>query len=67
VSQVLMNRFDRDDVLERRAAELAAVAYRVVLRTKTEGTWLDLELDLWRALSDTLKTSERNGPSADSR
>ena len=62
-----MNRFDRDDVLESCAAELAIAAYRVVLRTKTEENWLDLELDLWRALADTLKTSERNCPSADSR
>jgi hypothetical protein len=62
-----MNRFDRDDVLESCAAELAIAAYRVVLRTKTEETWLDLEWDLWRALADAVKTSERNCLSADSR
>ena len=31
-------------------------AYRVALRTRTGGTWLDLELDLWKALADTVKT-----------
>jgi hypothetical protein len=47
---------DRDALLETLAAELALAAYRVALRTRTEGTWLDLELDLWRALTDTAKT-----------
>ena len=43
-------------LLETCAAELALAAYRVALRTKTKGTWLDLELDLWGALADTVKT-----------
>jgi hypothetical protein len=47
---------DRDALLESFAAELTLTAYRVALRTRTEGTWLDLELDLWRALADTAKT-----------
>jgi len=38
------------------AAELTLAAYRVALETRTWGTWLDLELDLWRALADTVKT-----------
>ncbi|HEV3162598.1 MAG TPA: hypothetical protein VGZ22_01060 [Isosphaeraceae bacterium] len=46
----------RDVPLETFAAELAHAAYRVALRTRTRGTWLDLELDLWRALADTVKT-----------
>jgi short-subunit dehydrogenase len=33
-------------------AELALAAYLVALRAQTRGTWLDLELDLWRALAD---------------
>jgi hypothetical protein len=49
-------RADRDAALETLAAELALTAYRVALRTRTEGTWLDLELDLWRALTNTAKT-----------
>ena len=47
---------NRDALLETLAAELTLAAYRVALRTRTGGTWLDLELDLWRALADTVKT-----------
>jgi hypothetical protein len=45
--------------LETFAAELTLAAYRVALRTRTQGTWLDLELDLWKALAVTVKTSIR--------
>jgi len=47
---------NRDARLETLAAELTVAAYRVALRTRTRGTWLDLELDLWRALASTIKT-----------
>ena len=47
---------DRDTPLESLAAELTLAAYRVALRTRTEGTWLDLELDLWRELAIRVKT-----------
>ena len=47
---------NRDAPLETLAAELTFAAYRVALRTRTEATWLDLELDLWRTLADTAKT-----------
>jgi hypothetical protein len=50
---------NRDALLETFAAELTFAAYCVALRTRTRGTWLDLELDLWRALADTVKTWER--------
>jgi hypothetical protein len=40
--------------LETCAAELALAAYRVALRTRSQGNWLDLELELWRALTDAL-------------
>ena len=46
---------DRDALLDNFAAELTRVAYYVALRHGTAGTWLDLELDLWRALADTVK------------
>ena len=49
-------RVDRDAELESLAAELTLAAYRVALRTRTGGTWLDLEFDLWRALADTVET-----------
>jgi hypothetical protein len=52
-------RVDRDASLEGLAAELTLAAYRVALRTRTRGTWLDLELDLWRALADTTRAWER--------
>ena len=53
---------DRDTLLETLAAELTLAAYRVALRTRAEGTWLDLELDLWRALADTVETWGRELP-----
>ena len=34
-------------------AELTAVAYAVALRHGTGHSWLDLQLDLWKALDDT--------------
>jgi hypothetical protein len=52
----------RDALLEARAAELTLAAYRVALQTGTRGTGLDLQLDLWRTLADTLKTWERELP-----
>jgi hypothetical protein len=47
---------NRDELLECFAAELTAAAYRVALLAKTQATWLDLELDLWSALADTVTT-----------
>jgi hypothetical protein len=49
----------RDALLESFAAELTLTAYRVALRTTKRGAWLDLELNLWRALADTVKAWER--------
>lgn len=46
--------------LDALSAELAATAYRVALRTRAEGTWLDLELNLWKALSHTVQASRGN-------
>ena len=44
-----------DYLLETFAAELTDAAYPVALRHGTGDKWLDLELDLWRALADTIK------------
>ena len=55
-------RVNQDALLETFAAELTLAAYRVALRTGTQGSWLDLELDLWRALADTVKTWGRELP-----
>jgi len=56
---------NRDAQLESLSAELAQAAYRIALRTQARGTWLDLELDLWRALADTVRTWRGNCPKAD--
>jgi hypothetical protein len=53
---------NRDALLETFAAELALAAYRVALRTRTQGTWLDLEMDLWRELAESVKTWGRDLP-----
>jgi hypothetical protein len=55
---------NRDALLDTFAAELTFAAYRVALRTGRQGTWLDLQLDLWRALADTVKTWGRELPIA---
>ena len=41
--------------LEAFAAELTAAAYCVALRHGAGAKWLDLELDLWRVLTGTVK------------
>jgi hypothetical protein len=46
---------DRDPLLETFVAELTRAAYHVTLQRGAAGTWLDLELDLWRALADTVQ------------
>lgn len=45
---------DRDAFLENLAAELTNAAYPIVLRHGVGPKWLDLELDLWRAMSETV-------------
>ncbi len=52
----------RNVLPESLAAELAAAAYCVALRTQSEGTWLDLELNLWRALAERVHRSIQNYP-----
>jgi hypothetical protein len=46
---------NRDQVLEALAAELTQAAYAVALRQETPASWIDLELDLWRALGETVQ------------
>jgi hypothetical protein len=45
----------RDPQLENIAAELTGAIYPLVLRHGLRVSWLDLELDLWRALAETVK------------
>lgn len=51
---------ERDIGLENYAAALTEVAYPVILRHGIDGSWLDLELDLWRALAETVKQRVRD-------
>src|SRR5262249_36508060 len=53
---------DPEDRLELFAAELAAAAYPVALRHGLRDEWLDLELDLWRVLGETVKKYMREQP-----
>jgi hypothetical protein len=56
------NSVNRDGFLETFVAELTLAAYRVALRTRTQGTWLDLELGLWSALAEKVKRwDQENG------
>jgi hypothetical protein len=48
-----------DLVLESMVAELTAAAYPVALRHGGGDKWLDLELDLWRTLRETVRRSGR--------
>jgi hypothetical protein len=45
----------RDALLENLAAELTSAAYSVALRHGLDDKWLDLELELWEALKETVK------------
>lgn len=49
---------DAGPALEDFAAELARAAYAVALRHGVGHKWLDLQLELWRVLKETVKTWE---------
>ena len=53
---------DRDALLDAFVAELTRAAYHAAFRYGAAGTWLDLELDLWRALADTVNQWARKSP-----
>jgi len=44
-----------DHFLETFAAELTSAAYPVVLRHGRGSSWVDLELDLWKVLAETVQ------------
>ncbi len=46
---------DFDTLLADFAAELTSAAYPVALQHGMPDSWLDLELDLWRALAKTVE------------
>jgi hypothetical protein len=47
---------ESDKAIEDVAARLTVTAYRVALRHAARDTWIDLELDLWRELTDAVET-----------
>jgi hypothetical protein len=53
-----------DPTVEDFAAELTEAAYPVLLRHGTVDNWLDVELELWRALVGTVEKWEREWPRA---
>jgi hypothetical protein len=55
--------FNRDSLFENLAAELTSAAYAVALRHGAAGKWVDLELDLWKALADTVEKWGRGSAS----
>jgi hypothetical protein len=55
---------DRGARLGNFAAELTCAAYRLVLRQGFEGSWLQVELALWEALTETVETWARRRPPA---
>ena len=46
---------DQETFLENFAAELTEAAYLAALRHGVGGSWVDLELDLWQVLGDTVQ------------
>ena len=46
---------DQDTLLDTVAAELASAAYLAVRGPGIRGFWIDLELDLWRALTHAVQ------------
>jgi hypothetical protein len=46
---------DKDGFLDHFAAELTEVAYPIALRHRRGDSWIDLELDLWKALAETVR------------
>jgi hypothetical protein len=53
-----------DALLDTFAAELTDAAYPVALRHGSGDSWVDLELDLWHVLDETVKRWGRELPRA---
>jgi hypothetical protein len=57
---------DQDTLLENFAAELTSAVYCLALPHGMTGSWLDLQLRLWRVLAATVKKWARQWPPAGS-
>ena len=55
-----------DHAPEAFAAELTEAVFPVALRYGAPDSWLDLELDLWHVLAETVEKWTRNSPPDDS-
>jgi hypothetical protein len=56
--------YNRDTLLENFAAELTCAVYPIALRHGMGGSWIKVELGLWRALGETVKKWARELPPA---
>ena len=54
----------RDTFLENLGAQLTEAAYPVMLRHGAIDNWLDLQLELWKVLKETVKKWDEEWPSA---
>jgi hypothetical protein len=54
----------RDAFLEKFGAELTRAAYPVMLRHGAVDDWLELELELWKVVKETVKKWDEEWPSA---
>ena len=54
----------RHTFLEDFGAELTEAAYPVMLRRGAVDNWLDLELELWKVLKETVRKRDQEWPSA---
>ena len=57
---------NRDARLENFAAELTSAVYCMALRHGMRGSWLDLQMGLWRVLAETVERWAREEPPAGS-
>jgi hypothetical protein len=51
---------NRDEMLDAFVAALVNAAYPVALRHGARGSWVDLELQLWKALTETVQMWDQN-------
>jgi hypothetical protein len=66
MSDTLGTACTRDARLENYAAELTRAAYPLMLRHGMRGSWIEVELGLWRALAETVRRWARQRPPAGS-
>jgi hypothetical protein len=58
MTKVSRTNADQNEKMEHLSAELASSVYQVTLRETKPQSWLDLELDLWKAISNKLATKD---------